>query len=158
MKGIPITEYCDKHHLPVRDRLILFVQVCRAVQHAHSKGLIHRDLKPKNILVGTQDGQPVAKVIDFGIAKALNRSLTEKTLFTEHHAIIGTLAYMSPGAGGRLARHRYARGRVFARCIALRDPDRKHSIRCASAPRAGSRERSGCSPRYRSSAPEPACE
>ncbi|MCC6407706.1 MAG: serine/threonine protein kinase, partial [Planctomycetes bacterium] len=70
VKGEPIVEYCDKHHLTIDERLALFEQVCLAVQHAHSKGIIHRDLKPSNILVGTQDGKPLAKIIDFGIAKA----------------------------------------------------------------------------------------
>ncbi len=96
VRGDPITEYCDKHNLSIADRLGLFVQVCHAVQHAHGKGVIHRDLKPTNILVATQDGKPFAKVIDFGIAKATNQQLTEKTLFTEHRALIGTPEYMSP--------------------------------------------------------------
>ena len=75
---------------------VLFTQICQAVQHAHFKGLIHRDLKPSNILVSTLDGRPHAKVIDFGIAKATNLRLTEKTLYTEFHKMIGTPAYMSP--------------------------------------------------------------
>ncbi len=96
VKGQPITDYCDRHGLSIRARLELFTQVCHAVQHAHSKGVIHRDIKPRNVLVATHDGQPLAKVIDFGIAKATGPRLTEKTLFTEHHAMIGTLEYMSP--------------------------------------------------------------
>jgi serine/threonine protein kinase len=95
-KGDPIVEYCDKHNLTIADRLELFAQVCQAVQHAHTKGIIHRDLKPSNILVWSQDGRPAAKVIDFGIAKATASKLTEKTLFTEHRALIGTPEYMSP--------------------------------------------------------------
>lgn len=94
--GDAITEYCDKHNLPIRERLELFAQVCHAVQHAHQKGLIHRDIKPSNILVATQDGRPHGKVIDFGIAKATASRLTEKTLFTEHRQLIGTPQYMSP--------------------------------------------------------------
>jgi hypothetical protein len=94
--GEPITEYCDRNNLSIPERLELFTQICRAVQHAHQKGLIHRDLKPSNILVSTQDGRPAAKVIDFGIAKATASRLTEKTLFTEHRALIGTPEYMSP--------------------------------------------------------------
>ena len=70
VKGIPITEYCDEHRLTLRERLELFVPVCQAVQHAHQKGIIHRDLKPSNVLVALYDGQPVPKVIDFGVAKA----------------------------------------------------------------------------------------
>ncbi len=96
VKGDPIAEYCDKNNLNVNDRLELFAQVCNAVQHAHQKGIIHRDIKPSNILVTTQDGKPHAKVIDFGIAKATASKLTEKTLFTEHKALIGTPEYMSP--------------------------------------------------------------
>ncbi len=96
VKGDPIAEYCDKNNLSITDRLELFSQVCNAVQHAHTKGIIHRDIKPSNILVSTQDGRPSAKVIDFGIAKATASKLTEKTLFTEHKALIGTPEYMSP--------------------------------------------------------------
>jgi non-specific serine/threonine protein kinase/serine/threonine-protein kinase len=94
--GEPITRYCDKHNLTIDERLWLFVQVCQAVQHAHRKGVIHRDIKPTNVLVATQDGKPHAKVIDFGIAKATASKLTEKTLFTEHRQLIGTPEYMSP--------------------------------------------------------------
>lgn len=96
VKGTPITEYCDRHRLTIPQRLELFSQVCRAVQHAHQKGLIHRDLKPSNVLVNMQDDQPAAKVIDFGIAKATESRLTERTLFTEVRQLIGTPTYMSP--------------------------------------------------------------
>ncbi|MCX5643318.1 MAG: serine/threonine-protein kinase [Phycisphaerae bacterium] len=94
--GVSITEYCDKNNLSTKDRLALFLQVCHAVQHAHQKGIIHRDLKPSNVMVTHHDGQPIPKVIDFGIAKATNQRLTEKTLFTRYAHIIGTPAYMSP--------------------------------------------------------------
>jgi serine/threonine protein kinase len=96
VRGIPITEYCDKHKLPTNERLKLFTQVCDAVQHAHQKGIIHRDIKPSNVMVTSHDGQPVPKVIDFGIAKATNQRLTEITMFTDFGQIIGTLEYMSP--------------------------------------------------------------
>jgi len=96
VKGVPVTEYCDASNLTTRERLELFVQVCRAVQHAHQKGVIHRDLKPSNVLVTLHDGVPVPKVIDFGIAKATQSRLTEKTLFTEFRQLVGTPAYMSP--------------------------------------------------------------
>ena len=98
VQGIPITKYCDKNRLPLKDRLELFGQVCRAIQHAHQKGVIHRDLKPSNVLVTLYDSLPVAKVIDFGLAKALQSQtrLTDKTLFTEFGQVVGTLEYMSP--------------------------------------------------------------
>jgi serine/threonine protein kinase len=96
VRGIPITEYCDQANLPTRERLQLFIKVCQAVQHAHQKGVIHRDLKPSNVLVTEHDGEPVPKVIDFGVSKALGQKLTEKTLFTAFHHLIGTPAYMSP--------------------------------------------------------------
>jgi serine/threonine protein kinase len=96
VRGVRMTEYCDEHKLSVRERLALFVQVCQAVQHAHQKGIIHRDLKPSNILVTLHDGVPVPKVIDFGIAKATDQKLTDKTVFTGFHALLGTPAYMSP--------------------------------------------------------------
>ena len=96
VNGIPITDYCDREQLSTRDRLHLFMKVCHAVQHAHQKGIIHRDLKPNNVLVTVHDGEPVPKVIDFGVAKALGQKLTEKTLFTAFQHMIGTPAYMSP--------------------------------------------------------------
>jgi serine/threonine protein kinase/Tfp pilus assembly protein PilF len=94
--GEPITRYCDRHKLTVRQRLELFAQVCQAVQHAHTKGIIHRDIKPTNVLVTLLDGRPVPKVIDFGVAKATQSRLTERTLFTETGRMIGTPEYMSP--------------------------------------------------------------
>jgi eukaryotic-like serine/threonine-protein kinase len=96
VRGIPITDYCDQANLPTRERLQLFIKVCQAVQHAHQKGVIHRDLKPSNVLVTLHDGEPVPKVIDFGVAKALGQKLTEKTLSTGFQHMIGTPAYMSP--------------------------------------------------------------
>jgi serine/threonine protein kinase/tetratricopeptide (TPR) repeat protein len=96
IEGLPITEYCDREKLDVRQRLRLFQQVCHAVQHAHQKGIIHRDLKPSNILVTVTGGEPLVKVIDFGIAKALAEPLTQKTLYTQQGQFIGTPDYMSP--------------------------------------------------------------
>ncbi|MFC1766021.1 tetratricopeptide repeat protein [Planctomycetota bacterium] len=94
--GVSIIDYCDTNRLNTQERLELFVQVCNAIQHAHQKGIIHRDIKPSNVMVTLHDGKPVPKVIDFGIAKATNRRLTEKTLFTRFAQMIGTPAYMSP--------------------------------------------------------------
>jgi tetratricopeptide (TPR) repeat protein len=96
VRGLPITEYCDKHKLTTRERLELLTHVCQAIQHAHQKGVIHRDLKPSNILVMVQEDKPVPKIIDFGIAKAIEHRLTERTLFTEQGQLIGTPEYMSP--------------------------------------------------------------
>jgi serine/threonine protein kinase/tetratricopeptide (TPR) repeat protein len=96
VQGIPITEYCDKHRLAIRDRLALFMDVCEGVQHAHQKGIIHRDIKPSNILVSSQEDAPVPKIIDFGVAKATSQRLTEATVFTEFGQVIGTPEYMSP--------------------------------------------------------------
>jgi serine/threonine protein kinase len=96
VKGVPNTDYCRDEKLNTQSRLKLFVDVCRAVQHAHQKGLIHRDIKPSNIMVTLHDGKPVPKVIDFGIAKATQQDLTDKTIYTQYHQFIGTPAYMSP--------------------------------------------------------------
>src|SRR5437588_3323894 len=96
VRGVPITEFCDSNHLPIRARLELFVSVCQAVQHAHQRGIIHRDLKPSNVLVTLHDHVPVVKVIDFGIAKATGQRLTDKTLFTHFAQMMGTPMYMSP--------------------------------------------------------------
>jgi eukaryotic-like serine/threonine-protein kinase len=94
--GVPITEYCDNHRLPIRERLDLFMQVCEGVRHAHQKAVIHRDLKPSNILVEDLDGRPVPKIIDFGVAKALGQKLTTHTMFTRVGSLVGTPEYMSP--------------------------------------------------------------
>src|SRR5207247_3414692 len=96
VRGIRITDYCDHNNLPTGERLDLFIKVCHAIQHAHQKGIIHRDIKPSNILVTLHDGVPVPKVIDFGIAKATQSDLTDKTVYTQFQQFIGTPAYMSP--------------------------------------------------------------
>ena len=96
IKGMAIVEYCDNQQLTTRERVELLLSVCRAVQHAHTKGVIHRDLKPSNVLVSPHDGVPVVKVIDFGIAKAIGRQLTDKTIYTSLAQLVGTPLYMSP--------------------------------------------------------------
>jgi non-specific serine/threonine protein kinase/serine/threonine-protein kinase len=94
--GMPITTYCDKHKLTIRQRLELFIHVCEGVQHAHQKAIIHRDLKPSNILVTEVDGKPAPRMIDFGVAKATSQNLNAATNYTRVGAILGTLGYMSP--------------------------------------------------------------
>ncbi|GAF69959.1 unnamed protein product, partial [marine sediment metagenome] len=96
VKGIPITEHCDRHKLTIEERLKLFLRVCEAVQHAHQKGIIHRDIKPSNIQVCIEGEKAVPKVIDFGVVKAISQSLTERTLVTEQGQFVGTPEYMSP--------------------------------------------------------------
>jgi serine/threonine protein kinase len=100
LDGIPITKYCDQEHLNPQQRLELMISVCQAIQHAHQKGIIHRDIKPANVLVTTYDGVPVPKVIDFGIAKAIDVKLTDASIYTDFGAILGTLEYMSPEQAG----------------------------------------------------------
>jgi tRNA A-37 threonylcarbamoyl transferase component Bud32 len=96
VKGVPVTEFCDARKLTPRERLELFIPVCEAVQHAHTKGIIHRDVKPSNVLVALHDERPVPKVIDFGVAKAHGQRLTEKTIYTGFGALVGNPAYMAP--------------------------------------------------------------
>jgi serine/threonine protein kinase len=100
VKGVPLTRYCDDNKLSIDDRLTLFRQVCSGVQHAHTKGVIHRDLTPNNVLVTSQDGIATAKIIDFGLARATDHRLTQKTVFTEQGVILGTPEYMSPEQAG----------------------------------------------------------
>ncbi|HOW66476.1 MAG TPA: protein kinase [Candidatus Paceibacterota bacterium] len=103
VRGVRITDYCQANQLSLSERLALLIQLCHAIQHAHQKGVIHRDLKPSNVLVTVQDGKPVPKVIDFGVAKAIEEPLTEKTVLTNFHAFIGTPAYTSPEQAGMSA-------------------------------------------------------
>src|SRR5690606_19856766 len=96
VRGTPITQFCDEAEATTEERLELFIQVCSAIQHAHQKGVIHRDIKPSNVLVTMHDDRPVPKVIDFGIAKAMQKELADRTVFTRFHELLGTPAYMSP--------------------------------------------------------------
>ena len=96
VRGIPLTDFCDQNQFNPRERLGLFIDVCQAVQHAHQKGVIHRDLKPTNVLITLHDGKPVVKVIDFGVVKAVGQQLTAKTIYTRFSQMIGTPLYMSP--------------------------------------------------------------
>ncbi|MCR9296317.1 MAG: serine/threonine protein kinase, partial [bacterium] len=96
VKGIPLVQFCDENKMTTRQRLELFISVCHAIQHAHQKGIIHRDLKPSNVMVTIHDNKPVAKVIDFGVSKAISQQLTERTLFTAYGQMVGTPVYMSP--------------------------------------------------------------
>jgi serine/threonine protein kinase/tetratricopeptide (TPR) repeat protein len=100
VNGTPVTNYCDDHRLSVRQRLKLVIDVCQAIQHAHQKGIIHRDLKPSNILVSEYDDRPVPKIIDFGVAKAVGGQLVDRTMYTSHGQIVGTIEYMSPEQAG----------------------------------------------------------
>ena len=129
VQGIAITKYCDEHQLPVRERLELFIPVCQAVQHAHQKGIIHRDIKPSNILVAEFDGHPVPKVIDFGVAKAIDQRGCRSRLC---HAVRPDRRHArihEPRAGAaEFPRYRHAQRRVFAGCGALRTADGHHAV------------------------------
>src|SRR6185369_6316343 len=103
IEGAPITQYCDRKRLTIKERLVLFLAVCRGVQHAHEKGVIHRDVKPSNVLVTEQDGAPVAKVIDFGIAKATDKWAMENSLLTQFGQLVGTPEYASPEQADTMA-------------------------------------------------------
>ncbi len=117
--GTPITEYCDRSRLSIDERLRLFTQVCHAVQHAHQKAIIHRDIKPSNVLVAVQGGDPLVKVIDFGVAKAISHRLTEKTIYTEQGQLIGTPEYMSPEQAEMTAEHVDTRSDIYSLGVLL---------------------------------------
>jgi eukaryotic-like serine/threonine-protein kinase len=117
--GVPITQYCDDNRLTPRQRLELFVPVCQAIQHAHHKGIIHRDVKPSNVMITLYDGKPVPKVIDFGVAKATEQRLTERTLFTQYGTMVGTPEYMSPEQAERSALGADTRSDIFSLGVLL---------------------------------------
>ncbi len=119
VRGLPITTYCDQNKLDTRERLDLFVPVCQAIQHAHQKGIIHRDVKPSNILVTEYDGKRVAKVIDFGVARAVDHRLTDRTLYTQMGAVVGTFEYMSPEQADPAARDVDTRADVYSLGVVL---------------------------------------
>jgi serine/threonine protein kinase len=124
-EGTNIADYCDTHQLTIDERLHLFVEVCQGIQHAHQKGLVHRDIKPANVLVSKVEEEHCLKIIDFGIAKALDEPLTEETLLTHEDQVLGTPAYMSPGAGECCGdRCGYAQRCLFIGRVALPIADR----------------------------------
>ncbi|MFN0129785.1 MAG: serine/threonine-protein kinase [Verrucomicrobiales bacterium] len=129
VQGVPITEFCVRNALSVKERLALFIPVCQAIQSAHQKGIIHRDIKPSNVLVTMHNGAPHPMVIDFGVAKAVSQKLTEKTFFTHFATMIGTPAYMSPEQAEISQLDADTRSDIYsARSAALRTTDRHHSI------------------------------
>jgi len=119
IRGIPITTYCDNRKLTTKERLEIFISICQAIQHAHQKGIIHRDLKPSNILVAEEDDKPVVKIIDFGIAKAIDHRLTEQTLHTMQGQMIGTPEYMSPEQAERSGQDIDTRSDIFSLGVIL---------------------------------------
>ena len=119
VEGVPITEYCDQRRLDPRQRLALFVSVCEAVQHAHQKGILHRDLKPSNILVTELDGEPLPKIIDFGLAKAIGQPLAKQTALTLFGQVLGTLQYMSPEQTGLSSHDVDTRADIYALGVLL---------------------------------------
>lgn len=121
VNGPSLTQYCQEQHLGLRDRLELFRQICAGVQHAHQKGVIHRDLKPANVLITQNEGQPVPKIIDFGLARATNQRLVEATMFTEQGQVLGTPAYMSPEQARGDVRHLDHRTDVYSLGATLYD-------------------------------------
>ena len=131
VRGIPITDYCDREQLSIPERLELFVLVCQAVQHAHQKGIIHRDLKPSNILVTLHDGVAVPKVIDFGVAKATGAAAhREDALHRRSRQFIGTPLYMSPEQAGSVGPgHRHPQRHLHPGRAALRAADRHDAVR-----------------------------
>ena len=134
VRGLPITRYCDEHCLTIAARLKLFGDVCRAVEHAHQKGVIHRDIKPSNVLVTEIDGNAVPKVIDFGVARAVNDARDNETVYTQVSQLIGTPLYMSPEQTGLGVADIDTRSDVYSLGVLLyENVDRDHAVRCPDA-------------------------
>ena len=156
VRGMPITEYCDKARLRPARRLELFVDVCQAVQHAHQKGIIHRDLKPSNVLITLHDGTPVVKVIDFGVAKAVGQQLTERTLYTGLTQLVGTPLYMSPEQAEMSGLDVDTRSDVYSLGVLLYELlDRPDALRPRDARQGRPRRDPSHHPRGRSAASQP---
>jgi serine/threonine-protein kinase len=137
VRGIPITDYCDRERLSIADRLELFILVCRAVQHAHQKGIIHRDLKPSNVLVTVIDNVAVPKIIDFGVAKAAGALLTERTIDTGFQQFVGTPLYMSPEQADPASVDIDTRCDVYSLGVLLRTADGHDAVRPGDVPQGG---------------------
>ncbi len=120
VQGLPITDYCDQNRLTIEQRLRLFQQVCQAVQHAHQKGIIHRDIKPSNILVSVENDRAIPKIIDFGLAKAMGKPLTDQTVSTLDSQLLGTPEYMSPEQADTATEDIYTRSDMTKRKSSLR--------------------------------------
>ena len=153
VQGVPITEYCDQCNLTTRERLELFITVCQAVQHAHQKGIIHRDIKPTNVLVAMQDGRPAPKIIDFGVAKAIDQRLTEHTLTTAFAQMVGTPLYMSPEQAELSPLGVDTRSDIYSLGVLLYELlDRHHAVRQGPAARGVLRRAAAHHPRRRAAA------
>ena len=156
--GVPINQYCDRERLSPRQRLELFVAVCRSIEHAHQRGITHRDIKPSNVLVTLIDGQAVPKMIDFGVAKAIEQRLTERPLFTQFGALVGTPEYMSPEQAGDPVTGIDTQRRLFLGVLLYELIDRHHAAGPCTPARRGLLGDSAPHPRGRATQAEHAAE
>ena len=153
VQGVPITEYCDQCNLTTRERLELFITVCQAVQHAHQKGIIHRDIKPTNVLVAMQDGRPTPKIIDFGVAKAIGQRAYRTHAYYGLRADGRHAALHEPRASrAQPAGRRHAQRHLFAGCDALRAAHRHDAVRQGASARRALRRAAPHHPRGRAAA------